>query len=102
MPGRRSVRLLVNVLLAVALLGVWHVLLLRLYLDRPLLIAGWLVTVLCLVVSARSLARAVNPDERGWPERQWASLDSEGLVFVAFLLGLLFVFHWGYQRAASD
>jgi hypothetical protein len=34
--------------------------------------------------------------------RHTARVNATGLIFVAFLLGLLFAFHLGFERAASD
>ena len=38
-----AARLVTNVLLAITVLRVWHILLLRLFLDEPLTVAAWLL-----------------------------------------------------------
>jgi hypothetical protein len=88
--------------MALVLLWVWHILLLRLFLDKPLVVAGWLAAVLGLAIVARGLARAVSPDRRRWSERLWKKLDGAGLAFLVFFLFLLFLFHWGYGHVMSD
>jgi hypothetical protein len=104
--GRQPVtlgsRLVTHVLLALAILRVWHILLLRLLLDNPLAVAGWLAAIPGLLVLARSLAKRVPPDRRRFPEQFWVKIDGVGLTFLAFFLCLLFLFHWGFERAASD
>jgi hypothetical protein len=100
----KTARTATNLLLVLATLRVWHILLLSLFLDDPLVLAGWLVAILGLVILARRLALAVRmpPGSCRRPDGLWVRLDGTGLIFVAFLLCLLFLFHWGYERAASD
>lgn len=99
---RRWVGVVVHLLLALSLLAVWHVLLLRLYIDQPIVVAGWLLTVLSLVLALRSVALRLPAPSRRWLDLKWARLDATGIGFVVGLLLLLFLFHWGFERAASD
>ena len=76
-------RLTLWALFAACALKVWHILLLRLELDRPGVVAAWLGALfLTWAVAAR-------------PSR--ATLAA-GFSFLV----LAFAFHWGYERAASD
>jgi hypothetical protein len=71
-------------LLAVAIgLRVWHMLLLRQHQDEPAIVALWLLAGLGASAVAFRLSRAQ-------------------IVFGGALVALLFVFHWGFERAASD
>jgi hypothetical protein len=100
----RTARTATNLLIVLATLRVWHILLLGLFLDHPLVLAGWLAAILGLVILASRLVLAIPtpPGHRRFSERLWVRLDGTGLIFVAFFLCLLFLFHWGYERAASD
>ena len=89
-------------LLAAALVAIWHISLLWLYRDRPGVLAGGLLGVFLLVVAARAIARAAPPGGRSHLMHHTARLNGTALVFVAFLLVLLLVFHLGFERAASD
>ena len=89
-------------LLLLACLAVWHISLLWLYRDGPSVLASWLMTIFVLVLATRQLARQVAPPARSFLMRHFARLDAVGLVFVAFLLLLLLLFHLGFERAASD
>lgn len=98
----RFLRGILDAVLLVAVLRVFHLLLTKELLDRPLRVAAWLVLVFAVVVACRSLARRVAPGDRGWLARCWAALGPSEMVLVAVFLVLVFLFHWGYQRAASD
>lgn len=98
----RLLRRTLDAALLLAGLRVFHLLLVKELLDRPLRVATWLVLIFALVVAVRALARHVAPDERGWLGRRWAAMGSSELVLVATFLVLVFLFHWGYQRAAAD
>jgi len=54
------------------------------------------------LVSLRVLARLTEPDSRTRLQRHWAALGAPELTLAAFFFVLLFLFHWGFQRAASD
>ena len=85
MAGERSraARIAAVVVCAAIALRIWHVLLLRRYLDEPLTVAVLLAFALAFATLAFGLSRA-----------QVAT----GAAFAV----LLFLFHWGYERAASD
>lgn len=83
-------------------LRVFHLLLLKERLDRPLWVAAWLFLALGIVIACRAVARRTAPRERGWLSRRWASMEAPELVLVATFLVLVFLFHWGYERAAAD
>ena len=70
-------------LLAACALRVWHFLILRQELDRPGVVAGWLAALFIV------WAAALRPSR---------STLVAGLSFLV----LVFAFHWGYERAASD
>ncbi|HJN46686.1 MAG TPA: hypothetical protein QF572_21185 [Vicinamibacterales bacterium] len=95
-------RVVVRLLLALTVLAVWQILLLRLYIDQPIVVVGWLAAVLGLVVAGRAVANRLHSARRSRLDRVWARLDATGIGFVACLLLLLFLFHWGFERAASD
>ena len=95
-------RVVVRLLLALTVLAVWQILLLRLYIDQPIVVVGWLAAVLGLVVAGRDVANRLHSARRSRLDRVWARLDATGIGFVACLLLLLFLFHWGFERAASD
>src|SRR4051812_41204171 len=97
-----ALRIVVHVLLCGAVLGLWHVLLLKLFADRPAVVATWLLAIFALVLVARRLAIESPAGNRAFIERAFAALDGPGLGFIAFFLCLVFAFHWGYERAASD
>ena len=98
----RTPNVVVRLLLSLSLLAVWHILLLRLYLDRPTVVAGLLAVVLGLVMAGRSVAVRMPAARRRWLDNVWVRLDATGIGFVVCLLLLLFLFHWGFERAASD
>ena len=82
-PASRALRIVLRALLAACALKVWHLLILRLELERPGVFAAWLVALLLI------WAATVRPAR------------STFLAGVSFLI-LVFAFHWGYERAASD
>jgi len=79
----RALRLVLSVLLAACALRVWHFLILRQELDRPGVVAAWLAALFIV------WAAALRPSR---------STLVAGLSFLV----LVFAFHWGYERAASD
>jgi hypothetical protein len=89
-------------LLALAGAAVWHISLLWRLRDNSALFAAILAGIFVLVVLARGIARATVPGARTRLMRHAARLNGSGLVFIAFLLALLFVFHLEFERAASD
>ncbi|HEX5071117.1 MAG TPA: hypothetical protein VFV78_12950, partial [Vicinamibacterales bacterium] len=72
-----------SVLLAACVLRVWHILLLRQYMDRPIVVALWLVAAVILAAYRFRL-------------RRW------GLALACLFAACTFTFHWGFERAASD
>jgi len=88
--------------LVLSCLAVWHISLLWLYHDAPWVLGGWLLAVFVLVLVARGLARRAEPVRRSKLMRAFSRLDATGLVFIAFLLVLLLLFHVAFERAASD
>ena len=76
-------RFVTSLVLAAVGLKVWTILLLRQDLERPGVVAAWFVALLVAWVLA------VRPSR------------TKLLAGLSFLV-LLFVFHWGYERAASD
>ena len=101
-PLSKTFRPLIGALLALVVLRVWHILILRLFLDQPLILAGWLCAIMLLAILGRVLTQAVPPERRRLMDRLWMSLDGPGLTFLASFLFLVFLFHWGFTRAASD
>ena len=81
--GSRAFRLASAAALAALVLLVWHMLLLRQDLDRPGMVAVRLAALLAAWVLVARPTRATL------------------LAGVSFLV-LVFLFHWGYERAASD
>ena len=82
-------------------LNLFDILLRKRYAETPSLLAGWLLAAFVLVLVVRGLAtRADEPDMK--LVRFWRRLDAPGLALLAFCLGLVFFFHDGYVRAASD
>ena len=84
--------------------GLWTInaLLLKQYREAPQMLVGGLAVVLALVLVNRRLARAVPPEGRSWLHRRYAELGRTGMVFLAFFMVLLVVFHVSYMRASSD
>jgi hypothetical protein len=91
-----------TVLLGATVLRLWHLLLLRQSLNAPWVVAGWLVLTLALFLASWRLALRVPADHRNALERLLGRTDGTGTAFLVFFLCLLFLFHWGYERAASD
>lgn len=88
-------------LLAVAL-RVWHMLLLKQYLDAPGIVATWMGGALLLLLVAREIALGIDPLQRSALQRRYASVRGPELSLVFLLFVLLYLFHWGFARAASD
>ena len=101
-PIARASRALLLGAVALALLALWHTVLFRLYFDQPLRLVGGLVACFVLIMAASAVARLVPSERRLAPERGLAAFDATGLGFVALLLVLVCLFHWGYERAGSD
>jgi hypothetical protein len=81
--GLRGLRLIAAVLLGACLLRIWHMLLLRQYLDKPLLVALWLSAAVAIAAYTFRIRRS-------------------GLVLLGLFAVCTFAFHWGFERAASD
>lgn len=92
----------VHAALAIVVLRVWNILLLKEYLDRPVVVAAWLAGGFVLFGAARRIARLTPEPQRGRLQRGYASIEGPELSLVALLFVLLFLFHWGFARAASD
>lgn len=83
-PGNsRARKIAAGVVFAAIALRIWHLLLLRQYLDQPLVVAAWLAGALVVAATGFRLSRAQ-------------------VAAGAALAVLVFLFHWGYERAASD
>ncbi len=78
------------------------ILLLKRLLNHPLEVAAWIGALFVWLLVARVAARRVPDLERSRLQHWVADLDAPALVLAAFFLVMLFGFHWGYQRAASD
>jgi hypothetical protein len=79
----RSARLVPALVLGAFAIRLWHLLVMRQHIDDPGIVAMWLVG--------------------GGAAAVWALRPSRtGLVFIGLCVTLLFLFHWGYERAASD
>ena len=89
-------------LLSLACMVVWHISLLWLYRDNPLILSVWLSVVFVLVLVTSQFSKHVSPAARGFISRHFARLDGNGIAFILFLLLLLLLFHFGFERAASD
>jgi len=81
--GVRGARLVAAIILGACLLRIWHMLLLRQYLDRPGLVAIWLAAAVVLAAVAFRVRRT-------------------GLILLCLFACCTFAFHWGFERAASD
>ncbi len=92
----------VHAALAIVALRVWNILLLKEHLDRPVVVAAWLVSGFVLFGVARRIARLTPEPQRGRLQRGYASIEGPELSLVVLLFVLLFLFHWGFARAASD
>lgn len=92
----------VNVALALVLVRLWNLLLFKTHMDRPWIVAAWLAGAFVLLLVAREMAIGVVPERRTWLQRRWAAIRGPDLALVVLLFVLLFLFHWGFQRAASD
>ena len=89
-------------LLVLTSMFVWHISLLWLHRDNPLILGGWLTVVFVLVLATSQFSQHVSPACRGFISRHFARLDGNGIAFILFLLLLLLLFHFGFERAASD
>jgi len=90
-------------LIAVAgLVAVWHVLILTRLQDAPGLVAALLLALFAVVAAGRTVARRLPEANRGPAARAVAGLDAPALAAVAAGFVLVFLFHWGFERAASD
>ena len=85
------------VLLVGVVLRLWHLLLLRQSLDRPLVVAGWLALAFVLAVASWRAALGIATERRHAHERWLARADGAGVAFVAFFLCLLFLFFSRHQ-----
>ncbi len=92
----------VHVAQVVVALRVWNILLLKQYLDRPGIVAGWLAAAFVLVIVAREMSVGVQPPQRSRLQHGYASIRCADLSLIVLLFILLFLFHWGFARAASD
>ena len=93
----------VNAALGVALLRLWNILLLKEHLERPIVVGLWLAGVFVFFLFAREVAIGTSPLRRSRLQRAYAAVrGGPELSLVVLLLLLVFVFHWGFQRAASD
>ena len=92
----------VHAALAIVALRVWNMLLLKEHLDRPVVVAAWLGGGFALFLAARGIARLTPEPQRGRLQRGYAAIEGPELSLVALLFVLLFLFHWGFARAASD
>lgn len=88
--------------MALATLRILDLVLLKRLLEDPLRLAAWLLVPLGLTLALRALARRVPATRRSPPERAFGAMDGPNLVLLCFFLLLLFAFHWGFERAASD
>lgn len=98
----RTIWIACQALMAVCALRIFDIVLLKRYLDAPLVVLLWVAAPLALLLIARRAARAIEPASRSFLQRRVAALDAPAIALIAFGLLLLFGQHWGYQRAASD
>ena len=92
----------IHVAMALVALRVINILLLKQYLDRPLVVLGWIAAGALLFLWARRDARRTTHDARSRAQNWYAALDGPDLALFGLLLVLIFLFHWGFARAASD
>ena len=92
---------LVHVLLAALSLRVFTLVLLRQGVPRPAALAFWLVATGLTVLWAVWMARRA-PATRGGLFPILRKVNAPPVVLLAFLLLLIWMFHQGYERAASD
>ncbi len=79
----RATQLVFAALFTGCLLRVWQMLLLRQHMDEPLIVAAWILVTAAIAVATLRPARA-------------------GIGFIGLAAVLVFLFHWGFERAASD
>ena len=89
-------------LLVLTCLVVWHISVLWLYRDTPLVLGSWLTVVFVLVLATSQFSQHISPSYRSVISRHFARLDGNGILFVLFFLLLLLLFHIGFERASSD
>jgi hypothetical protein len=95
--------LAVHVALAWVVLRLWNILLLKEHLDRPEALATWLGAGFVLFLVGREMTAGTPPSARTRLHRCYAAVrGGPELSLVILLLVLVFLFHWGFQRAASD
>lgn len=94
--------LLSHAVLGAVVLRTLNILLLKQYLETPQMLVGGLLVGFALVLVNRWLAGRVPPTARTWLHRRYAEFSRVGVVFLAFFMILLVVFHLSYMRASSD
>jgi hypothetical protein len=98
----RASWVVVHAALLAVTLRVWHLLLFKEHLDRPVIVAAWLAAGFALLLAAREMALGTAPERRGRLRRAYAAVRGPEVALLALLFVLLFLFHWGFARAASD
>ncbi len=92
----------IHAAMALVVLRVINILLLKEYLDQPLVVLVWIVAGGALFLWARREARRTTPAARSRVQTWYAALDGSELALFGLLLVMVFLFHWGFARAASD
>lgn len=88
--------------LAAVLLRIWHAVLMKEGLDRPIVLGGWIVLAWLLVAAARACEqRGTRAGIAGMPAL-WSTRTTTFWSLLVVFSGLLLLFHIGFQRAASD
>ena len=93
---------LVHAALLLVAMRIWNLLLFKEHLERPGIVAAWLSAAFILVLVAREIAWSTPPERQSWLQARWAEIKGPDLALVVLFFALLFLFHWGFQRAASD
>ena len=98
----RATWVAIQAALVIIALRVWNILLLKEHLDAPGIVAMWMLAGFLLLIGARELAIAVPAPRRSRLQQAYAEVPAAGLTLLALFFVMLFLFHWGFARAASD
>ena len=88
--------------LAAVLLRVWHAVLMKEALDRPIVLGGWIVLAWLLVAAARACEQRGLKAGLARMPALWSARTTTFWSMLVVFSGLLLLFHVGFQRATSD
>jgi hypothetical protein len=93
---------LLTAVLAALLLRIWHAVLMKEDLDRPIVLCGWIVGAWALIAAARVCERRGLRTGVARTPLVWSARTPAFWVLLAVFSGLLVLFHLGFQRAVGD